>query len=609
MDQAAAPTSVLHVRPSILFRVGFGAGAILVLAALIVFWVGGSRILLGVLPSYASLTAGALGVVVAMGCSFASARRTRLAAAAAVHDAGERVYALEQRARELDEQVRQLTRFNNELEERGDELEHIGRELAAVHRESGIAVAAVKPYFSFIDEHFVIDARYSGALERVLRLEPLGGKDFLDVLDGLVPPSVFESARDYLTLLFDPSRDEAALADVNPLVDVAIGVRNERGSAVRRYVTFRFGRVVEDGAVTRGIVGVSDVTERIARDERLHRTERQKASQFDVLLGMLHVPEPELDRFVALVKENLSYVDDALNGLDIASAAPSSDAVRASFAPMLERIRAISTNAVLLRLERFDVRAKALERRIAQTSDRGIVGAGDVVALGAAIADFWSEYEEFMALRARRLEAERDARGDDGETDDLIASVGELATTLAKHFGEPVRIDARDFDSRPLPPDRRLVVKDVLVQLVRNSLAHGIEPAAERDAAGKPRVATIAIHPIANDEPDSFAFTYRDDGRGLDPAAIRRRAVASGMLDEAAAASVDDSDVASFIFEPGFTTIESLSREAGRGMGMNVVKDRVVDDCGGEIELDSEPGAFCEFSFVLPLRPQHALAS
>ncbi len=597
------------MRPSILFRVGFGAGAILVLAALIVFWVGGSRILLGVLPSYASLTAGALGVVVAMGCSFASARRTRLAAAAAVHDAGERVYALEQRARELDEQVRQLTRFNNELEERGDELEHIGRELAAVHRESGIAVAAVKPYFSFIDEHFVIDARYSGALERVLRLEPLGGKDFLDVLDGLVPPSVFESARDYLTLLFDPSRDEAALADVNPLVDVAIGVRNARGSAVRRYVTFRFGRVVEDGAVTRGIVGVSDVTERIARDERLHRTERQKASQFDVLLGMLHVPEPELDRFVALVKENLSYVDDALNGLDIASAAPSSDAVRASFAPMLERVRAISTNAVLLRLERFDVRAKALERRIAQTSDRGIVGAGDVVALGAAIADFWSEYEEFMALRARRLEAERDARGDDGETDDLIASVGELATTLAKHFGKPVRIDARDFDSRPLPPDRRLVVKDVLVQLVRNSLAHGIEPAAERDAAGKPRVATIAIHPIANDEPDSFAFTYRDDGRGLDPAAIRRRAVASGMLDEAAAASVDDSDVASFIFEPGFTTIESLSREAGRGMGMNVVKDRVVDDCGGEIELDSEPGAFCEFSFVLPLRTQHALAS
>jgi two-component system chemotaxis sensor kinase CheA len=610
MGQGAVSPSVIQVRPNLLYRAGFGVGAVIVLAALGVFWYGGSRILLGVLPSYASLAGGAVGILIAMGCSFANARLTRRRASAALDVSSDAIVGLEARVHELEDQARQLTRHNNALEERGDELEQMGRELAAASEKMSVTLAAVRPYFAFIDANYTIDGRYCNVLERVLQQEVLGGQNFLEVLKRSLSEPVYEVARDYLKLLFDPAQDEGTLLDANPLDGIAIGVRNNHGLTSRRYVTFRFSRIVKDDVVTRLIVSLVDVTERTLREQRLRHAERKKATHFDMLMGMLHVSQSELDRFVALAKEQYAYIDDALDTLDISSAKPPPpEAVRQSLGGLLQRARAVTANASVLHLERFEAKAKALESRIAESRQRGILGGSDIVAIASAISNFWTELEELQLLRGQLEEIARAVRGSDDESDDLVSSIGELATTLARHLGKMVRIDATGFDSRGLPPDRRLVVKDVLVQLVRNSIAHGVESPDEREAGGKPRVATLAIHPARGSSPDSFAFTFRDDGRGLDAARIRSRAVEVGLLQQVEALSIDDSEVAGFIFEPGFTTVEGLAREAGRGMGMNVVKQRVVDDCGGEIEVDSEPGMFCEFSFVIPARAQHALAS
>jgi two-component system chemotaxis sensor kinase CheA len=185
--------------------------------------------------------------------------------------------------------------------------------------------------------------------------------------------------------------------------------------------------------------------------------------------------------------------------------------------------------------------------------------------------------------------------------DDLMTDLRALAATIAKKLGKEVRIDSHGFDSRSLPPEQRFIVKDVLIQLTRNSLAHGIETPAERQAAKKPPAASIDIHPAPDSEPGTFAFTFRDDGRGLDAERIKKRALEVGLLAPERANEVEDSEIASFIFAPGFSTADQSSLDAGRGMGMNVIKERIVDQGGGEITVNSEIGSFCEFSFVLPL--------
>jgi HPt (histidine-containing phosphotransfer) domain-containing protein len=192
------------------------------------------------------------------------------------------------------------------------------------------------------------------------------------------------------------------------------------------------------------------------------------------------------------------------------------------------------------------------------------------------------------------------------EHDPLVATLDELVGLLAGRLGKEVRLDARGFSTTALDEGRRRVVMDVLAQLTRNSIAHGIEPAHEREAAGKPRVATITVRDTGS-TPADFRFSYRDDGAGLDPERIRNRAAQLGILSESEAATLDDGGVAALIFEPGFSTSDTPTQDAGRGIGMNVVKDRVIDDCGGEIAVSSEPGQYCEFEFSLPA-PQYAVS-
>ena len=118
----------------------------------------------------------------------------------------------------------------------------------------------------------------------------------------------------------------------------------------------------------------------------------------------------------------------------------------------------------------------------------------------------------------------------DGKTaysDPLVSTLDELVGLLASRLGKEVRLDARGFDTTSLDEARRRVVMDVLAQLTRNSIAHGIEPANVREAAGKARLATITVRDTGS-TPADFRFSYRDDGSGLDPDRIRRAGRGTG---------------------------------------------------------------------------------
>jgi chemotaxis protein histidine kinase CheA/ActR/RegA family two-component response regulator len=137
---------------------------------------------------------------------------------------------------------------------------------------------------------------------------------------------------------------------------------------------------------------------------------------------------------------------------------------------------------------------------------------------------------------------------------------------------------------------------DPLLHLLRNAMAHGIEPAQVRAERGKPPRGRISIR--ASLESDFVFLTFEDDGGGIDREAIRRALQSSGQL--ARDASVSDEALVGAIFEAGFSTRLQSDSLAGRGMGMNIVK-RAVVRMGGEIKVESQPGAFTRFRLSLPV--------
>ncbi len=488
-----------------------------------------------------------------------------------------------------------------ELERQNLDLWQHARALEAGKRESEAVLSSVRAHLMLIDGSYRIQSRYSSELESVFGQRELGNENFVNVLQRLLSERMFKTARDYLTLLFDPARKERVVLKVNPLDEVEITGRDIDGNIGVRHLMFDFRRIMEDGAVAKVLVSVEDITDRVVRERQLRESEQQKVKQFELLIGILHVDPNSLDEFVTMANEQLTIVDKALRAGDFAAATIGQTALlRERLDIVLQRIHNIKGNASLLRLEHFEKLAQEFEQKIIDLKYRTALGGDDFLTVVIGLAAFRSDIDDLQSLRVKLAGIQRGAEIHKEVGDDLVANVGKLASELGRKMGKSVKVDADGFDSRSLPPAQRLVVKDVLIQLTRNSLAHGIETPAERFAAKKPREATIEIHPLRDQQPGTFGFVYRDDGRGLDAEKIRARAVASGLLAAGRAGQADDSEIASFIFAPGFSTADDTTTTAGRGVGMNVVKQRVVDDCGGEIAVDSQTGAFCEFTFVLP---------
>jgi chemosensory pili system protein ChpA (sensor histidine kinase/response regulator) len=177
---------------------------------------------------------------------------------------------------------------------------------------------------------------------------------------------------------------------------------------------------------------------------------------------------------------------------------------------------------------------------------------------------------------------------------------------LADRFYRVVRQTAKDVNKKAnlelkgirVELDRSMLEKITapFEHLLRNAVAHGIETPQARVAAGKPEIGEITIDAVQRG--NEVVLTITDDGRGLDYARIRERAVELGML--AADEELPEVALSQFIFWPGFSTAREVTQVAGRGVGMDVVKNEITS-LGGRVELASTPGRGTTFTITLPL--------
>jgi len=178
--------------------------------------------------------------------------------------------------------------------------------------------------------------------------------------------------------------------------------------------------------------------------------------------------------------------------------------------------------------------------------------------------------------------------------------------TLFSRFRRLVHDLSRDLDKQiefvttgeETELDKTMIEKlaDPLVHLIRNSVDHGLEPAASRVAAGKPPTGTVRLSAVyAGAE---VAISVADDGAGLDAARIRAKAEENGII--AHDAKLTDQELYQLIFAPGFSTAKEITALSGRGVGMDVVK-RTIDGLRGTIDLRTKPGEGTTLTLRLPL--------
>ena len=142
------------------------------------------------------------------------------------------------------------------------------------------------------------------------------------------------------------------------------------------------------------------------------------------------------------------------------------------------------------------------------------------------------------------------------------------------------------------------MIGDPLVHLVRNSLDHGLELPDVRESAGKPRKGTIRLE--ARQEGDQIIISVADDGAGIDPARIAKKAMEKGLVTADRLRTMTTREILDFVFLPGFSTAEKISDLSGRGVGMDVVRSNLTK-LNGTIELESKLGGGTTVFLRLPL--------
>jgi two-component system chemotaxis sensor kinase CheA len=172
-----------------------------------------------------------------------------------------------------------------------------------------------------------------------------------------------------------------------------------------------------------------------------------------------------------------------------------------------------------------------------------------------------------------------------------------LVRDLSGKLNKRIRLDLEGEDTEA---DKDVVqdLFDPLMHLMRNSIDHGLEGPEERERAGKGPEGTIRINAVQQE--DQVVIELSDDGRGIDPERIKRKAIEKGFLKAEDVARLGDEEALQLIFLPGFSTAEQVTDLSGRGVGMDVVRS-MVGRVGGQITLHSKLGKGTTTTITLPL--------
>ncbi len=473
------------------------------------------------------------------------------------------------------------------------ELRNSRNSLRSVKRETDTILQNVEEGLFILDKNFRIGSQFSHALTRLLPTQDLGQKTLIDVLSKYLSENIIENVTDFLDLMYTPGIDEFTLDDLNPLASMKFTFHKDNELISTEIVlAFKFKRIFFKDEISGLIATVTDITEQVRLTKKLEESEEQAKRQMEWFLSILHV-EPQL------LKE---FIDSAQAELNLIEGALKSDGIKNEYYDILDTIyrsvHMIKGNASLLDLKFYAKRAHDFEEKIEELKKKQKLDSSDFIPLVMHLGEMRSDIGEIhnMIERISQIHAHfRPKRSYESQI--LVRSIENLIETLSQDLKKEVELDHKKFKGESIPYEYRLVVKDVLIQMVRNSLKHGIETPEERLQANKPKKGVIKISTIQNK--DSFCFRFRDDGRGLQLNTLKEKALASGKWSKSEIRNWTDTEIANTIFEPGISTVASADLVGGRGIGMDIIKQK-IKSYKGEILFYYAQNEFLEFEVILP---------
>lgn len=187
----------------------------------------------------------------------------------------------------------------------------------------------------------------------------------------------------------------------------------------------------------------------------------------------------------------------------------------------------------------------------------------------------------------------------------LIAALQVLANNVSRSYGKQVTLNLDKFNIADVPASMQMKIQDIVIQLVRNAIAHGVELPSQRKSLGKVTGGTVAV--VARKEKNDLLVAVRDNGQGIDLEEIRRKLVIKYKYSVVAAANMSDAELLSSLFLPGFSTVVEQQQHAGRGVGLDLVKEYAYS-LGGSVDVSFKENNYTQFVVRVPLAKENGFS-
>jgi chemotaxis protein histidine kinase CheA len=413
--------------------------------------------------------------------------------------------------------------------------------------------------------------------------------NLLDIFSDKLAPADQENITEFLELMFEPDVDEESLIALNPLSQIEIAF--EGGNEIR-FLAFKFRRIMAKRKITNLICTVTDVTEQVQLSQKLEESRSQSKRQMDWLLSILHVEPQLLKEFIDGVNAELKYIDSVLR----------EENYQSEFSDLLEKIyrsmHLIKGNASVLDLKFFVEKAHDFEDKLAELRAKQTISGSDFVPLVLQLSEIKQTVYELNNLIERISKIHSHFRPKRSyESEVFIRSIQNLVRNISTDMNKKIKLIHDKFDAGIIPYELKLTVREIIIQLVRNSIYHGIESPAERRQKHKTVPGIIEIENIDDDQ--DIGIKLRDDGRGLQISKLREKAIDSGKWKRDEVASWSDKQVVDVIFTTGISTLNRANLVAGRGVGLDIVKNK-VERLYGQVKVEFKADEFTEFTIIFP---------
>ena len=513
--------------------------------------------------------------------------------------------------------------------------------LRAARQQTADILRTVKDGLFLLDQNLVIGSSYSSALETLFQRTDFAGLSFEKLLQGIVSEKTLSTAVKFVGVLWAERTKENLVKSINPLGEVEVHVDDGKGKVATRFLQFDFHRVRVDGKITHVLVSVSDVTARVDLARELQSSQSQAQGQIDTLLGILHVDPAQLASFLNDSNAAMKMINAVLR-----EPAREESAFRKKLDTLFRLVHSVKGEAAALGLSSIESRAHSFEDDLKGLRDKTDLSGNDFLPLVIKLDDLLTHLQSVGDLVARlsRLHAATSASHTDtaviedggvevgnavhgdaaagraealakgaapaaavptvavqagavqAEDAGVIGMLQKLTTRVAVENHKEAALQCMGFDT--VPDEYRRIVKDISIQAVRNAIVHGIEPAGERLALGKP--AQGALRLIFQDLGEAgYKYIAEDDGQGLSTERIKAVALKKGFITPEKAQTLDSKQVFALLFQAGFSTVENATKDAGRGVGMNLMAS-LMQQVGGKVAVATMPGKFTRLTLTLP---------